>query len=228
MELKEILGEELAGKVSASADELVKQIVTKLGSTKLILGDATTHVPKSEFNEKNEALKAAKELIAKNENDLKTLKDAAAGNVTLQTQITDLQRANKAAKEEADASQLRTKKTFALKEALMNAGVGDPEARNLLALKFDIEKMELDEAGVPKGFLDQLKPIKENKAFAGMFGTTVIVGQEHAGGESPDPALREYATNNPFSRSTKNLTTQIKIQKENPELAEKLKVTAVN
>lgn len=186
MEIKELLGEDLATRIGASQDALVKEVVVKLTGQKLIFDDGKL-VPQYRVKEQADLIEAQKIQLKKNEDDLKDLKDKAAGNVTLTAQIGDLQRVNKAAKEEFETNQLKAKKSFALKEALMNAGVGDPEARNLLSLKFDIDKLELDEAGAPKGFLDQLKPIKDNKAFAGMFGSTVIVGQVHADGTSPAP-----------------------------------------
>lgn len=184
MELKELLGEELAVKASASPDAILKEVLVKLGGQKLVSDDGKM-VPQYRVKEQSDLIEAQKAQIKKNDEDLKALKDKAAGNDTLTAQITDLQRVNKAAKDEFEASQLKAKKSFALKEALMNSGIGDPEARNLLSLRFDIDKLELDEAGKPKGFDEQLKPIKENKSFAGMFGTTVIVGQEHADGATP-------------------------------------------
>jgi len=186
MELKELLGEDLATRLSASTDAIAKEVITKLTGQKLILDDGKL-VPQYRIQELSDQVKNQKELLKKNDDDLKDLKTKVTGNETLTAQIGELQRSQKAQRDEFDANQAKTKKSFALKEALMNAGVGDPEARNLLSLRFDIEKLELDEAGKPKGFDDQLKPIKENKAFAGMFGTTVVIGQQHADGLSPGP-----------------------------------------
>lgn len=189
MELKEIFGEELAGKLSASQDEIVKQAIAKLSTSKLLVGDATSYVPKSEFNEKNEALKAAKELIKKHETDLEKLKGDAAGNTTLQTQISELQRANKAEKEAYELRVVKTQKEFAIKSSLLNAGVNDETARNLLSKQFDVEKIELDDKGEVKGIIDLIKPIKENPAFKSMFGTVVLQGQAHQDGSSSNSTL---------------------------------------
>jgi len=186
MDLKEILGEELAGKLSASTDETVKQAITKLTSAKLMIGDATSYVLKADFNEKNEALKQSKELIKKHEADLEDLKAKAAGSTTLQQQITELQAANKAEKTRYESELNKERKSLAIKASLMNAGVNSETARNLLAKQFDIEKLELDDKGEVKGIVDLLKPIKDDPAFKSMFGTIKAQGQEHQDGTPPE------------------------------------------
>src|SRR5690606_16778046 len=75
------------------------------------------------------------------------------------------------------------KKAFAVKENLLNAGVSDPDARDLLSKKFDLKTIEVLEDGKIKGFDDMIKPIKDNKSFSGFFGQEVIAGQEHAQGK---------------------------------------------
>jgi len=188
MELtKEILGEDLANQVTTSTDVTLKAVVEKLKGVKILLGDATTWVPKSEFNEKLEALKAAKEQIKGHEDALKVLNEKAAGNTALQSQIAELQRTNKEAKDRFEADALRAKKSLALSIALMDNGVGDPAARELLSKSFDVDKLELDETGKPKGLDVLLKPMKENPAFKGMFGTVRMAGQEHVIGDVVEP-----------------------------------------
>jgi hypothetical protein len=216
MELKELVGEELAGKLSAMTDETVKSAITKLTTSKLMIGDSKTLIPIHEFNEKNEALKVSKELVRKYETDLEDLKQKAAGSVTLQQQITELQSANKAAKTEFDASQIKLKKTFAVKTALLNAGVNDEEARNLLSLKFDIEKIELDDKGEVKGIVDILKPMKENPSFKGMFGTVRMQGQEHRDGTS---STGDYFTLEQIKAMPQSEMTGKVLEKVNASLA---------
>lgn len=183
MELKELLGEELATKASSSTDETLKLVVAKLTTTKLMLGDPTTLIPKSEFNEKIELVKSLKAQIAKHEEDLKTLKTEAETVPTLKGKITEIQEANKAERQKFEADQLKMKKETALLVALMDNGVGDPQARQTLAKTFDVEKLELDESGKPKGIETLLKPMKENPSFKSMFGTPRMVGQEHNRGQ---------------------------------------------
>jgi hypothetical protein len=187
MELKELVGEELATKLVAMTDETVKQAISKLTTAKLLVGDATSYVPKSEFNEKNDALKAAKELIKKHETDLEGLKGKLAGSESSQAEITRLQNENKAAKAEYNSNLAKERKGLALKSSLMSAGVNDETARNLLSKQFDIEKLELDDKGEVKGIIDLIKPIKENPAFKSMFGTVVLQGQQHQDGSSATP-----------------------------------------
>jgi hypothetical protein len=190
MELKELIGEELATKLVAMPDETVKQAISKLTTAKLMIGDATSFVSKSDFNEKNEALKAAKELIKKHEADLEDLKGKAAGSVTLQAQITELQNANKTAKAEYDASIAKERKSLALKSSLLSAGaVNDDKALTLLSKLFDVDKIELDDKGEVKGIIDLIKPIKENAVFKSMFGAVVLQGQQHQDGSSPSSVL---------------------------------------
>ncbi len=226
MELKDILGEELTGRVTSSTDDLIKEVIGKLTTAKLIIGEAKDFVPKSEFNEKNELVKAQKAQLEKASTDLEGLKEKAAGNATLQQTITDLQNTNKAVKIEFEANQVKTKKEFALKASLLNAGVNDEKARNLLSREFDLDKLELDDKGEVKGIIDLLKPIKENAAFKSMFGTTRMVGQEHIQGEETNPLLGEYANKNPYSKATLNLTQQVLLQKTQPELAARLRTAA--
>lgn len=214
MELKELLGEDLAVKLSAMTDETVKTAISKLTTAKIMLGDPTTFVPKSEFNEKNEALKAARETIKKHETDLEGLKAQAVGSTTLQQQITDLQNANKAAKAEFDANLLKERKSLAVKSALMGAGVNDETARNLLSKQFDIEKLELDDKGEVKGIVDLLKPLKDNVAFKSMFGTVIMQGQEHQDGLNPNPTLGALESQIAEAQKAGNLKEVVSLRRQ--------------
>jgi hypothetical protein len=185
MDLKEILGVELADKLSASNDETVKQAITKLTGAKLIINDGTMF-PKHVYDELDGKYKQSKELIKKHEADLEDLKAKAAGSTTLQQQITELQTANKAEKTRYESELNKERKSLAIKASLMNAGVNSETARNLLAKQFDIEKLELDDKGEVKGIVDLLKPIKDDPAFKSMFGTIKAQGQEHQDGTPPE------------------------------------------
>lgn len=176
MEVKELLGEELYNQVSA-----------KIGDKKLIIDDGAM-IPAFRFKEVNDEKKALKDQIAKHESDMKALKDAAAGNESLSAQIAMLQKENKAAKEQYEAGLIRSQKSLAVLEGLLNAGVVDPAARELLAKTFDVDAIVLEADGKPKGFESLIKPLKENKTFAGMFGEVKITGQEHKDGANPTPA----------------------------------------
>lgn len=169
--------EELLGK------ELYEAFVAKVGNTKVIIDDGS-FIPKHRLDE----------VIAKNSNltkqlesyetDLNVLRDKAKGNEELTATIAKLQTEKEQAKTEAEKQMTLTRKGFALKEALLNAGVVSDKARNLLSKEFDIEKLELEESGTVKGFDALLKPIKEDKTFSSMFGVAKISGQPHNQGHN--------------------------------------------
>lgn len=212
-ELKEILGE-----------ELFTQVSTKLGDKKLIL-DNGNFIPKHRFDEVSTKVSSLQEVIKKNEDDLKALKKSAEGNEELTKQISELQKQNKEQEKVFTEKELKQKKLFAVKESLLDAGVSDAEARDVLIHKFDIEKLELDDKGKPKGFDELIKPLKENPSFKGMFGEEKFSGQQHQTGKL-DASLGEWASKNPFSKATMNLTQQIELRRTNPELAKKLELAA--
>jgi hypothetical protein len=197
--LKEILG------------DLYEQVAAKLGTTKVLIDDGTyvkkgdDWIPKHRFDEVVAEKKALDERAKKADDDLKDLKGKAAGNDALTQQITALQAQNAQTKADAEKAIQLMRKSTSVNEALLNAGVVDPAARTLLAKSLDIEKLELDETGKPKGFDETIKPLKENKSFAGMFGQTVIQGQEHAGGGSPAPG--EFYTRDEVTAMTQQEVT---------------------
>ena len=176
-------------------DDLFTQVAAKLGTKELflhekgqkVLIDDGQLIPKYRLDEVIQQRKELQALVDQGEKDLKELKAAAEKYPALKQQIETLQETTKAAKAEAEKRETDVRKSFALKESLMNAGVSDPEARDLLALKFDVTKVELDDKGHVKGFDEMLKPIKENKTLAAMFGERRFVGPEHGQGESPTP-----------------------------------------
>jgi hypothetical protein len=129
---------------------------------------------------------ALEEKFTTADKDLKKLAKLAEGNEALTKQIEELQTKRKEdsdnwtkEKESLNQKYELDKKALHLKESLLNAGVGDPKARDILAKDFDLSKLEIDSDGKIKGFEDMLKPLKENKAFAGMFGETKFEGTEH-------------------------------------------------
>lgn len=208
--------------------ELFEQVKAKLGDKKLLLDSGDKYIPKHRFDEVSDNLKAQKELVKSYEDKVKNLETSVKGNDELTKQITTLQSQIAEQKSQSDIRETKTRKTFAVKEGLLNAGVSDPEARELLSMKFDVEKIELDESGKVKGFDDLVKPLKDNATLKNLFGQTVIKGQEHKKGDSPD--LGEYAgENNPFKKGGKayNLTKQLELKKADPDLAKRLAESAI-
>ena len=223
-EIKKLLGDALFAELEAKLAG--KQLFLHEKDQKVAVISDGNWIPKGKFDEVNTAKKALETQIEERDKQLSDLKKAAAGNTDLQDQIKSLQDANKEAKQQAEAQAAQMQKSFAVKEHLMNAGVSDPFARDTLALQFDVSKVEIGTDGKIKGFDDMLKPFKENKAFAGMFGEVKHVGADPGAGGTSDPLLGEYAGKNPFSKKTLNLALQIELQKTKPDLAAKLKSMA--
>lgn len=219
--LLELLGQDLLDQVTAKLGDV--QIFLHEKDQKVIIDDGKL-VPIYRIEELSSQKRALTEQLEKAEKDLKDLKKLSTGNEELTNKITALQDENKHVKDEAAKSELKMKKALAVKESLMNAGVSDPDARDLLLSKFDVETLELDEAGKVKDFDAKLKPIKENKVLGRLFGEIKNVGDEHQTGIQ----LGEWATKNPFSKKTLNITEQIRLLREDKELAEKLKLAAIN
>lgn len=170
--LKELLGE-----------ELYNQFIAKVGDKKVLIDDGT-FIPKHRLDEVIAEKKSLAEQIKSYETDLTGLKEKAKGNEELTATIAKLQSEKEQAKTEAEKVQIKTRKEFALKEALLNAGVVSDKARNLLSKEFDIEKLELEESGSVKGISELLKPIKEDKTFSSMFGQVKMVGTNHQTGQN--------------------------------------------
>lgn len=205
--------------------ELYAQVATKLGEKKLLIDDGS-FIPDHRFKEKVAEVKALKDAKAQVEADLEKLKPLTINNEALTAQVAQVKADSEARTAKYEAEQARVRKAFAIKESLMNAGASDPEARDLLALKFDIEKVELDEKGNVKGFDEMVKPMQDSPSLKNLFGKTKIKGQEHNEGKL-DITLGEHAKNNPFSKATRNISKQIELLRDKPELAKKLQESAI-
>lgn len=201
--LKELLGE-----------ELYNQFIAKVGDKKVLIDDGT-FIPKHRLDEVIAEKKSLAEQIKSYETDLTGLKEKAKGNEELTATIAKLQSEKEQAKTEAEKAQVKTRKEFALKEALLNAGVVSDKARNLLSKEFDIEKLELEESGSVKGIAELLKPIKEDKTFSSMFGQTKIIGTSHSQGKNDN----EYFTRDEIMAMTQDdLKDPAKLAKVNKSL----------
>jgi len=177
--------------------ELYDQVMTKLGDVQVFLHDKKDKViiddgkliPQYRLQEVIDQKKLIQDQLDKADKDLKDLKKLSVGNEELTQKITALQEANKTIKEEAVKAELQMKKSLAVKEGLMNAGVLDAEARELLLTKFDLGAVELDETGKVKDFDTKLKPVKENKTLAKLFGEVKVKGADFKEGDLPDGLL---------------------------------------
>jgi hypothetical protein len=210
MDLKELLGALYTAEVAAA-----------IGDKKFILDDGK-FIPKHRFDEVNAEKKSLEAQVTKSETDMAALKDKAKGNEALTAQIEKLQADGVTAKTEYEKTLAQNKKSIAVEKALFAAGAVDDVARELIIGKIDMSKVELDDKGNVKDFDATVKPFKENKVTAALFAKTRIEGEEPGEGETGKPGVK-----NPFKKGENfNLTEQIKIQRENPALAAKLRAQA--
>ncbi len=162
--------EALAEKVAAASSEELKG-----------------YIPKSRFDEVNEAKKNAEALIKERDTQLEALKKSGEGTEALKKQIEDLQEANKTTKEkyEADIHKMAVDNAVAL--ALKDAGAKNSKAA--LALLTDLDKAVLNEDGTVKGLAKQIEALKQSDSYlfetgtpAGAGASSTPAGMSPAGG----------------------------------------------
>lgn len=123
-------------------------------------------IPKTRFDEVNDAKKQLETDIKTRDEQLEALKKVDAAG--LQAEIDRLQGENKATKEKFDADLKKMQIDNAVEKALIGA-----KAKNIKAVKalLDIEKAELDGESV-KGLDDQLKKLQESEDSKFLFDAT--------------------------------------------------------
>lgn len=157
-------------------------------------------VPKERFDEVNGRLKEANTTID-------TLKKSNADNEELQKQVKEYK--EKVTILEATAA--NTRKEYALKDKLKEAGVVD--ADYIIYKQGGIDKFTFDKEGNPVGIDDVVKPLKESSPH--LFKTEPGADYKPAGGGTPP-------SKNPFAKDSFNLTEQGKLLRENPAQAKAL------
>ncbi len=198
-----------------------KEQLMELGLTEeqaeKVLAKYVNMIPKHRFDEVNEEKKELKNQLEERDAQLKELKVKASGNDELTAKITELEKLNKATKEEYEA-----KMSVLKKETAIELKLKDEKAKNIKAVKalLDLEKVSLDGDNLV-GLDEQLKTLKESDAY--LFGEDKISGRDpHPGGDSLD----SQAKKNPFGKEHFNLTEQGRLFREDPELAVKLQELA--
>ena len=115
-------------------------------------------VPKSRFDEVNEARKHAEDSVKERDKQIEGLKSSAGDAEKLKQQIDELQQANKE-KDSNHALEIKKLKIDNAVDSALNAA----KAKNLKAVRalLDLDKAELDENGNVKGLAEQIKKLSE-------------------------------------------------------------------
>lgn len=183
--LLELLGQELFDQVKSKLGE--DNLVFVHNKDQKVIIDDGKLIPKSRLDEVIQQKNQLVADLAARDEQLKTLKKEASGNKELQDKITELQNENKTAKENYEKAETQLKKQLAVKEALLDAGVEDPEARDLLLNKFKLDDLKINPDGKIDKFEELVKPIKENATLSNLFGTSKAAGKTPGGGKTPEP-----------------------------------------
>lgn len=187
-------------------EQLIALGLTEEQADKVIEGFGQM-IPKSRFDEVNQAKKQADELLEQYKQQIEQLKQTAQGSEELQQQITDLQNQIEQTKTEYENQLKQTKIDNAIDLALTNA-----KAKNLKAVKalLDLDGIELDENGNVKGLEEKVKALVEGEETSFLFETTTttLAGAQpnNQPGNNPTPPdlnnmtyseMVEYLKNNP-------------------------------
>lgn len=152
---------------------MTKEELIALGLTEeqagKVLDGYKGYVPKSRFDEVNNAKKAAEDTIKERDKQLEDLKKNSGDAEALKAEIAKLQGENKANADKYAAEIKAMQINSAVEKELTAAG-----AKNLKAVKAllaDLDKAELDGETV-KGLADQIKKLKGGEDTKFLFGDT--------------------------------------------------------
>ena len=143
-------------------DELLKIEGMTEAIAEAILEQYKGYVPKSRFDEVNEAKKHAVELVKERDAQIAELKESEGVSEELKKQIAKLQADNQKAQEDLK----KVKLDNAVANALREAGAWDAKA----VMPY-LNVTEFDEDGTVKGLADQLKTLKESENHHFLFKT---------------------------------------------------------
>lgn len=152
--LKEILGE-------LYTDEIDSSISKKIGEN---------FVSRTDFNEKNEAVKRLEKDVKDRDAQLDTLKKSEGSTQEFKNQIADLQRQNKEAREKYEAELTNIKLDNAVETALTAAGAKNNVAVKALLGEF-LKEAKLDDKGAVTGLSDEIKKLSQSEDTSFMFNS---------------------------------------------------------
>ena len=196
-------------KIEGMTDDLATKIAEQ--STE----ELKSYIPKSRFDEVNEAKKNAEALVKERDKQLEDLKKSTGDNEELKNQITQLQNENKTAKEKYEADIKKMRIDNAVQSALKDAGAKNTVA--LMALLKDLDKAELAEDGTVKGLAEQIQELQKSESY--LFETKQEPGKPSgatpAGGGSGTPGAEStWAAKLAEARKNGNTTEAIAIKRE--------------
>lgn len=180
--------------VALGVDEEIAQKIADASAEEL-----KGYIPKSRFDEVNEAKKNAEALVKERDGQLETLKKSAGNSEELQKQIEDLQKANKTAATEYEGKIKQMRIDNAVDKAI--AGVNGKNAKAIKAL-LKLENAELAEDGTVKGLSEQLEALvkAEDSSFLFDSGVPKVKGMvpgagagAGAGGQGVDFSKMSYS-----------------------------------
>ena len=150
-------------------EELVKLGLTEEDAEKVAKAseeELKGFVPKSRFDEVNEARKHAEDSVKERDKQIEGLKESAGDAEKLKQQIEQLQQDNKQ-KDSNHALEIKKLKIDNAVDSALNAA----KAKNLKAVRalLDLDKAELDEFGNVKGLAEQIKKLSEAEDSKFMF-----------------------------------------------------------
>jgi hypothetical protein len=150
-------------------EELVKLGLTEEDAEKGVKAseeELKGFVPKSRFDEVNEARKHAEDSVKERDKQIEGLKESAGDAEKLKQQIEQLQQDNKQ-KDSNHALEIKKLKIDNAVDSALNAA----KAKNLKAVRalLDLDKAELDESGNVKGLAEQIKKLSEAEDSKFMF-----------------------------------------------------------
>ena len=121
------------------------------------------YVPKTRFDEVNNAKNTAEALVKERDGQLEALKNSTGDVETMKKQIEDLQKANNEAAKAHAAEIKQLKIDNAIESALTGA-----KAKNNIAVKAllkDLDKAELADDGTVKGLAEQIQALQKSDAY---------------------------------------------------------------
>lgn len=121
------------------------------------------YIPKTRFDEVNEAKKNAEALVKERDKQLEDVKKSTGDNEELKKQIEQLQEDNKTAKQKYESDIKQMQINNAVQAALKDAGAKNVTA--IMALLKDMDKVELAEDGTVKGLADQIQELQKSESY---------------------------------------------------------------